>query len=130
MPHITIECSSNVNLDFQCFFAELCQRMIETGHAPGLGMKCRVIASDDYYIIDGNPDYMMINLLIRIREGRTNKVMEEFSNIGMDLLKKYMHEEIKDHRVILSTEIRELIKGKDLTFNSIRKGIENKNSKK
>ncbi|MBT8189497.1 MAG: 5-carboxymethyl-2-hydroxymuconate Delta-isomerase [Bacteroidia bacterium] len=127
MPNITLECTSNVTLDYKLFFEELCDRLVATGHAPKLGMKCRAISSDDHYIIDGKPGYKMVNLLIRLREGRSKKVLKEFSQIGMDLLQEHLKEDVDNHAVILSTEIKELIKGQDLTFNSIRKGMEKNN---
>ncbi len=120
MPHITLECTSNVKIDFQNFFEKLTDQLVATGHAPKLGIKCRVAASDDYYIIDGNPNYKMANLFIRLREGRSKEVLKKFSKIGMDLLAEYFASEVKAKQIILSTEIKELIKGLDLTQNSIR----------
>jgi len=120
MPHITLECSANVKMDFEAFFAELVEEMVATGQAPKLGMKCRVQAAETYYIIDGNPDYKMVNLLFRLREGRSKETLQEFSNIGMNLMTKYLQEDILSKKIILSTEIKELIKGIDLTKNAVR----------
>lgn len=120
MPHITLECTSNVELDFQDFFSKLTDQLVATGHAPKLGIKCRVETSKDYYIIDGNKDYKMVNLFIRLREGRSPEVLKHFSKIGMELMEAYFKEDIRAKKIILSTEIKELIKGLDLTKNSIR----------
>lgn len=120
MPHITLECTSNVEMDFQAYFKELAEMMVRTGHASALGIKCRKVISDDFYIVDGNADYKMINLLFRLREGRSDEVLQCFSHIGISLLEKYMNDEIEAKKVILSTEIKELKKGLDLTKNSIR----------
>jgi len=120
MPHITFECTDNVEIDFQAFFAELTNQLVATEYAPKLGIKCRVVHSKEYYIIDGNADYKMVNLLIRLREGRPPEILQKFSKIGMELLEKYLAKDIVDKKIILSTEIKELIKGLDLTKNSIR----------
>lgn len=120
MPHITFECTDNVQIDFQAFFAELTNQLVATEYAPKLGIKCRVVRSSDYYIIDGNTSYKMVNLLIRLREGRPPEVLNNFSKIGMNLLEQYLEKDIKAKKIILSTEIKELIKGLDLTKNSIR----------
>lgn len=120
MPHITLECTSNLEMDFQGFFKDLTEQLVATGHAPKLGMKCRLVVSDNYYIIDGNPDYKMVNLLFRLREGRSDTVLAHFSKIGMDLLSEYLKDEIASKKIILSTEIKELKKGQDLTKNAIR----------
>lgn len=120
MPHIKLECTANVKIDFQSFFKELCQKLVATGHAPKLGMKCRLVVSDTFYIIDGNPDYKMVNLLFCLREGRSEETLANFSKIGLDLLENYFKKEVKDKKIILSTEIKELIRGKDLTKNTIR----------
>ena len=120
MPNIKLECTANVKMDFQGFFKELCEQLVATGHAPKLGMKCRLVASDTFYIIDGNPDYKMVNLLFCLREGRSKETLANFSQIGMDLLENYLKEDIKAKKIIVSTEIKELIRGRDLTKNAIR----------
>lgn len=120
MPHITLECTSNVKIDFQDFFSKLTNQLVATGHAPKLGIKCRVASSKEYYIIGGNQDYKMVNLFIRLREGRSPEVLQRFSKIGMELMETYFKEDITAKKIILSTEIKELIKGLDLTKNSIR----------
>lgn len=120
MPHIKLETSSNVKMDFQAFFKELAEELLKTGHASEMGIKCRRVETDEYYIIDGDGDYKMANLLFRLREGRTVETLEAFSIIGMNLLKKYLNEDVVKKKIILSTEIKELIKGRDLTFNSVR----------
>ena len=120
MPHIKLECSSNLDLDSKKFFEELSQKLVETGHASKMGIKCRRVNSIDHYIIDGNPDYKMVNLLFRLREGRSEEVLEEFSSIGMSLLKKYFEADVDSKTIILSTEVKELKKGRDITFNAIR----------
>ncbi len=120
MPHITLECSSNVTLDFPVFFQELSAALTETGHASAMGIKCRVVRSEEYYIADGKKENQMINLLFRLREGREREVLERFSQIGMSLLEKYCAADVMAKRIILSTEIKELVKGIDLTKNAIR----------
>lgn len=120
MPHITLECSYNVSLDYQKFFKELSAALVETGHASQIGIKCRVVRCHDHYIADGAADNQMINLLFRLREGRPREVLTRFSEIGMALMKTYCHKEIEKKKIILSTEIKELVKGQDLTFNSMR----------
>jgi len=120
MPHIKIETTSNLKMDFQAFFKELAEEMVKTGHATQMGIKCRKVDTDEYYIIDGDADYKMANLLIRLREGRSEETLVEFSNIGMNLMKKYLQKDVEAKTVILSTEIKELKKGRDLTFNAVR----------
>ena len=120
MPHITLECSSNLEMDFPSFFKELGEELVATGSASKLGIKCRVVSSEVYYIIDGSPNYKMANLLFRLREGRSQEVLENFSHIGIGLLEKYLHNDVQSKNVILSTEIKELKKGIDLTKNSVR----------
>jgi len=120
MPHITLECSSNVEMDFQGFFEELSIALVNTGHAPKLGMKCRLVHSQEFFIIDGNPKYKMANLLYRLREGRSDEVLRKFSEIGISLLEKYLSKDVNAKSIILSTEVKELKKGIDLTKNSVR----------
>jgi len=120
MPHITLECSDNVKMDFQSFFKDLSDRLVATGNAARLGIKCRVVSAQDYFIVDENEDYKMVNLLYRLREGRTPEILSEFSEIGISLMKEYLKEDIEAKTIILSTEIKQLKKGQDITFNAIR----------
>jgi len=120
MPHIKLECTSNLRMDYLSFFKELTEELVETGHASELGIKCRVVISDEYHIADGDLGYKMVNLLFSLREGRSKEVLENFSNIGMNLMEKYLQKDIEAKKIILSTEIKELIKGRDLTKNFIR----------
>jgi 5-carboxymethyl-2-hydroxymuconate isomerase len=121
MPHITLEYSNNItNADFRAIFQELKDRIVATGEAQELGVKCRAVASTDYFIVNGNENYKMVNLLFRMREGRSLEVRQNFSKIGMDVLEKYFEKEILAQEIILSTEVKELIKGLDLLKNSIR----------
>ncbi len=120
MPHIKLECTSNVKMDFHSFFKELAEQLVATGHASKMGIKCRVVPAQTYYIINGEPDYKMVNLLFRLREGRSKETLANFSKIGMDLLEDYLKEEVKAKKIILSTEIKELIRGQDITKNAIR----------
>jgi len=127
MPHITLQCSDNLKFDYQSFFKDLCEQLVKTGHAPFLGMKCRVDRTNEYYIIDGNEDYKMANLLFSLREGRSVEVLAEFSEIGLSLMEKYLKEDCDQTNIILSTQIKELKKGRDLTKNYIRKKFESQN---
>ncbi len=119
MPHITLECTSNVEMDFQQFFKDLTEQIVETGHAKRLGMKCRLLVSNVFYIADGNPDLKMANLLFRLREGRSEAVRIRFSQIGIDLLSHYLEKDIAAKKIIYSTEVKELKHGLDITKSSI-----------
>jgi 5-carboxymethyl-2-hydroxymuconate isomerase len=55
-----------------------------------------------------------------MREGRSVEVRQNFSKIGLAMLEKYFEKEIAAKEIILSTEVKELIKGLDLLNNSIR----------
>lgn len=121
MPHITLEYSNNIkNIDFKSLFNELKDRLVATGEAQELGVKCRAVASTDYFIVNGNEDYKMVNLLFRMREGRSMEVKQLISKIGLEVLEKYFEKEILAKQIILSTEVKELITGLDLLKNSIR----------
>lgn len=124
MPHITLECSQNVKIDFKAFFETLTSELVATGNAPKLGMKCRLVKVEEYFIIDRSPDYKMANLLIRLREGRSDEVLSSFSKIGMDTMELFFKDDCLNKSIILSTEIKELKKGLDLTKNYIRKRFE------
>lgn len=121
MPHITLEYSNNIkNIDLKSLFEELKDRLVATGEVQELGVKCRAVASDHYFIVNGNPDYKMVNLLFRMREGRSQDIKNLISKIGIEVMEKHFSNEILAKEIILSTEVKELIVGQDLTKNSIR----------
>ncbi len=121
MPHITFEYTNNIeNFDFKSFFEELKNEIVATKVAESLGVKCRAVSCSAFYLVDGNENYKMVNLLFRLREGRTIETKQMISKIGLNLLEKYFEKEILAKEIILSTEIKELITGIDLLKNSIR----------
>jgi 5-carboxymethyl-2-hydroxymuconate isomerase len=121
MPHITLEYSHNIkDFDFKSLFKELKDRLVATGEAQELGIKCGAVPSIDYFIVNGNEDYKMVNLLFRMREGRSLEVRQLISKIGMEVLEKYFEKDIQAKQIILSTEVKELITGLDLLKNAIR----------
>lgn len=120
MPHITLEHSGNVSIDFQQFFTDLAKELVATGEVPELGIKCRAVASQNYYIVDGNPKYQMANLFIRLREGRSLAIKKLISEIAMRTMETYFKDAIENKQIILSTELKELEIGIDLTKNAIR----------
>jgi 5-carboxymethyl-2-hydroxymuconate isomerase len=121
MPYITLEYSNNLNtLSFNALFEELKENLVATGEVQELGIKCRAVSCTDYFIVNENPDYKMVHLLFRMREGRSLEVRQNFSAIGMAVLEKYFEKEILAKEIILSTEVKELIHGLDLLKNAIR----------
>lgn len=120
MPHITFEYTANVRIDLRSFFKELTEALVATGHVSQMGVKCRAIEAQQYYIVNGDLRYKMVNLLFRLREGRSPEIKSELSTIGMGLLEKYLSKEIEQKEIILSTEVKELLHDQDLTRNHIR----------
>ena len=101
MPHITLECSANVEMDFQSFFRDLASELVTTGEAAKLGIKCRVVRAEEYFIIDGDENYKMVNLLMRLREGRSEETLSTFSNIAMNIMEKYLQSDITNKKLSL-----------------------------
>ena len=62
----------------------------------------------------------MVNLQFRLREGLSFEVRQQISLIGMKLMESYFQKEIKNKEIILSTEVKELIKELDQTKNLVR----------
>ena len=121
MPYITLEYTPNItDIDFLHLFDALKTQLVATGEVQALGVKCRAVTCTDYYIVDGNADYKMVNLLFRLREGRSLAVRQQISTIGMTILEKYFENDIKNKTIILSTEVKELVAGLDLLKNAIR----------
>jgi 5-carboxymethyl-2-hydroxymuconate isomerase len=121
MPYITLEYSNNIEKkDFKTLFEDLKNQLVATGEIQELGVKCRAVPSSDYFIVDGSPSHKMAHLLFRMREGRSLAIRQNFSKIGMAVLEEYFEKEVLAKEIILSTEVRELIKDLDLLKNSIR----------
>ena len=120
MPYITLEYSSNIQTDFKPLFEELKNELVATGYVQEMGVKCRAVPSEDFFIVNVNPNYKMVHLYFRMREGRSLEVRQNFSKIGLSILEKYFEKEIQAKEIILSTEVRELIHGVDLLKNAIR----------
>jgi 5-carboxymethyl-2-hydroxymuconate isomerase len=121
MPYITLEYSNNIQKkDFKPLFEALKNQLVATGEVQELGVKCRAVPSSDSFIVNGDSNYKMVHLLFRMREGRSLEARQKISQIGMSVLEHYFEKEILAKEIILSTEVKELIKGLDLLKNSIR----------
>lgn len=120
MPYITLEYSNNIKRDFKPLFEALKNDLVATGEVQELGVKCRAVPSEDYFLVNGDANYKMVHLFFRMREGRSLEVRQNFSKIGLEHLERFFEKEIQAKEIILSTEVKELIHELDLLKNSIR----------
>jgi len=126
MPHFQIEYSAN--LDAIVDMAQLCE-VIRAEAAtiaafPMPGIRVRATRVDHYAIADGNPKHGFIDLVVRIREGRTDDVKQDAIQRIFDVTKAFLMPAMSTHSIALSAELRDIDADLSPKFGTIRDYLE------
>lgn len=85
MPHVTVEYSSNLEdvVNVRELVDGLHQTMIDSGLFDIAAIRTRALPRHVYRIADGNPDNIFLQVIARVRPGRT---VEDRKKLGNSLL--------------------------------------------
>ncbi|MGJ8617677.1 MAG: 5-carboxymethyl-2-hydroxymuconate Delta-isomerase [Sulfitobacter sp.] len=110
MPHFHIEYSAN--LDAVVDMAQLCEAIraeaAKIAAFPTPGIRVRATRVDHYAIADGNKKHGFIDLVVRIREGRTDDVKQDAIQRIFDVAKAFLIPAMSTHSIALSAELRDI----------------------
>ncbi|MEM9775661.1 MAG: 5-carboxymethyl-2-hydroxymuconate Delta-isomerase [Chloroflexota bacterium] len=119
MPNLILQHTNNVEFDVEAFFHPLHEALVATGAVRMKGIKSRCVRLEQFYIADGHPDYKLVHVDIILREGRSQEVKEQISQIVMEHLKDSFGHYRENGYISFSTDMKELIHGLALTDNNI-----------
>jgi len=121
MPHLTLECTDNLEFDVQPLLARLHSELVATGAINLKGLKSRVIHHSEYRMADGNPEYAFVHVNLLIREGRPLEVQKDMSQRILAALKDTFGDRFEKGYLSLSVDIKEMREGVALTLHNIPK---------
>lgn len=119
MPHLTLECTDNIEFDVQSLLARLHDAMVATGAVNLKGLKSRVIRHTDFRVADGYPGYGFVHLNILMNEGRPLETRQEVTRRAMDVLEETFGHRFADGYLSLSVDLKEMVRGIARTHHNI-----------
>ncbi len=107
MPHINIQYSQNLqpDIDIQHLCETIRQACLTIEAFPMAGIRVRATAVDYYAIADGNPAHGFIDIIVRLREGRTFEVRQAAIQDIFDVAKAFLGPAFETRSIALSAEI-------------------------
>ena len=107
MPHINIQYSQNLqpDIDIQHLCETIRQACLKIEAFPIAGSRVRATAVDYYAIADGNPVHGFVDIIVRLREGRSFEVRQEAIQDIFDVAKAFLDPAFEMRSIALSAEI-------------------------
>ena len=122
MPHINIQYSQNLQpeIDIQQLCETIRQACLSIEAFPMAGIRVRATAVDHYAIADGNPSHGFIDIIVRLREGRSFEVREAAIQDIFDTAKQFLGSAFERRPIALSAEIIDINAKLSPKFGTIR----------
>ncbi len=110
MPHITVECSSNLRTytDLDALVKVLHETAIGTGVFPIGGARTRVIECETYRIADGDPANAFCHIILNIGHGRDLETRKGASQAIFDAACGALEAAFERYPLGISLELREI----------------------
>lgn len=123
MPHIQIDYSPNLEdrLDVAGLCVALRDAAVATGVLPLAGVRVRAIKVDHAVIADGNPDHAFLDIVVRLRGGRSAEAKTKATEIIFAAAQAYCAEVMATSSFMLSMEMRDIDPDLSPKTSSIRK---------
>jgi 5-carboxymethyl-2-hydroxymuconate isomerase len=114
MPHVVLEYSSNVAdaIDDRDLFRRLHEIMAERGPFALADIKSRAVASDRFYVADGDERHAFVHLEIRALEGRDPLALAEVGDLALGLLRDAFPRTAERLACQFTVEIREMARAR------------------
>jgi len=123
MPHITIECSGNVDASHLDDLPRVVHAAaIASGVAPLDALRTRLVVHDRYVIADQRPENKFIAVTARLGAGRTVEDKQRLASALMDALVGHLGEAERD--TALSVECQEIDPATRINRNNLKARLE------
>jgi len=122
MPHLQIEYSANIEdvVDISALCDTIRTSAATVQAFPIAGIRVRAVRVEHFAIADGNPKHGFIDLSIRLREGRPDKVKLDALNVIFSALKNFTANSMETRSIALSAEMRDIDNVLSAKFGNIR----------
>ena len=108
MPHFTIEYSANLDgcIDLGLVVELVRKAAVETGIFPLGGIRVRAIRCEHYAIADGNKSVGILDMVLRLGEGRDLATRKKAGEHIFEILSAYLDPVFADSKFALSFDIQ------------------------
>lgn len=123
MPHIEIDYSANLEdrLDIAGLCVVLRDAAVATGILPLAGIRVRAHRADHVVIADGNPQHAYLDIVVRLRGGRSDAAKAEATTAIFAAAETYCAATMATSSFMLSMEMRDIDPALSPKASSIRK---------
>lgn len=110
MPHITLDYAPRLAqfVDIPQLCDLLRRTAIDTGTFPLAGIRVRAFAADYVSMGDGNPDFMYLDISVRLREGRDLATRTAATEALFEAASAFLAPAMESHPIALSMEMRNI----------------------
>ena len=110
MPHLIIDYSANLEeiVDMEGFCEALRDRAAGLEALPMAGVRVRAFKADHVSIADGDSAHGYVDISVRMREGRSQRVKEQVAAALFEAAEGYLADVIARRSVMVSLEVREI----------------------
>ena len=112
MPHFIVEYTSNIKAEAR--LAELLRKgttlLADDGY-PLMGMRARGVEVDDYVLADGERDYAMVHVTLKVAPGHPAARKRRTCELVFEMLKAHFAEVFARRLLMLSVEMVEITSG-------------------
>ncbi len=110
MPHITLDYAPKLAqfVDIPQLCDLLRRTAIDTGTFPLAGIRVRAFAADYVSMGDGNPDFMYLDISVRLREGRDLATRTAATEALFEVARAFLAPAMESHPIALSMEMRNI----------------------
>src|SRR5579872_687768 len=108
MPHFTIEYSANLekHVDMGKIVEVVRKAAVETGIFPLGGIRVRAIRCEHYAIADGNPNFLFLDMVLRLGEGRDLATREKAGEHILKALSSFLDPVFAQGKFALSFDMQ------------------------
>lgn len=126
MPHLHIDYSANLEeaLDMTALCEAIRSEAAQIEAFPMPGIRVRATRVDHYAIADGDPAHGFVDISVRIREGRSDRVKHEAITRIFEAAKRFLAPVMATRSIALSAELRDIDAGLSPKCGTIRDHLE------
>jgi 5-carboxymethyl-2-hydroxymuconate isomerase len=126
MPHVIIECSSNVGgrANLHAIVEAMHTAALETGVFPIGGLRVRVNESEIFRIADGDPANAFVHVELRIGAGRDLATRERAAKHMFDALTAVLADAFERTPIGISLELNEIVPETSHKLNNLHEYVE------
>lgn len=122
MPHVWIECSSNIRNEPEVLSVKnaLYDAVVKAEIFPVAGIRIRMTVIDDYIVGDANPENSFIHVVLRMGVGRDEATQRTSAEAMFEKIKSHLQPLSDRKPLAVAFEVQEMHPKLNFKFNNLR----------